>query len=123
MSEKKSSDVLVVNGVEYVRKSAADKLPKVNRKKYIVRTYSAGVFFGEIVKRDGKETVMRNARRLWKWDGANSLSQLAMEGTRKPENCMFPCAVTEVILTETIEILPCTDVAIESIEGVAVWKE
>ena len=43
----------------------------------IVRTYSAGVFAGYIEARNGQEVVMRNARRLWMWSGAASLSQLA----------------------------------------------
>mgnify|MGYP006355232579 FL=1 len=49
------------------------KKQKMDKRK-IVRTYSAGVFFGEVVKRTGKEVVMRNARRLWYWSGAASLS-------------------------------------------------
>ena len=49
---------------------------------YIVRTYSAGVFHGEIAKRVGKEVTMRNARRLWYWKGAASLLELAVRGTR-----------------------------------------
>lgn len=92
---------------------------------YIVRTYSAGVFAGYIKKREGKEVVMENARRLGYWDGAASLSQLsqlAMEGVKKPENCKFPCEVSEVLLTEVIEILTCTKLARESIQGVPVLK-
>lgn len=89
----------------------------------IVRTYSAGVFAGEIESRDGKEVVMRNARRLWYWDGAATLSQLATDGTNKPTKCKFPCAVDRVVLTEAIEILDVTDKARESIQGVAVWQE
>jgi hypothetical protein len=88
----------------------------------IVRAYSAGVFAGEIVKREGKEVTMKNARRLWYWDGAASLSQLAMEGVSRPQNCKFPCEVAEVILTEVIELLPCTEMAVKSIAGVPVWK-
>jgi len=89
---------------------------------YIVRTYSAGVFFGHIKTREGKEIVMTNTRMLWYWDGAASLSQLAMEGTSKPANCIFPCAVDRVVLTEVIEILDCTDAAVKSIQGVPIWK-
>ena len=38
--------------------------------KYVsVRTYSAGVFAGELVSRKGQEVVMANARRLWMWSG------------------------------------------------------
>lgn len=88
----------------------------------IVRTYSAGVFYGEFVSRDGKEVVLKNARRIWYWDGAASLSQLSVDGTSKPENCKFPVAVEFVELMEVIEILPLTPKAIESLNKVAVWK-
>ena len=93
-------------------------------KYYIVRTYSAGVFFAQIIKRDGKETVMTQSRRIWYWEGAASLSQLAMEGTSKPENCKFPCVITtEHIVTETIEVIECTKKAIASLQAVPVWAE
>jgi len=93
------------------------------KKKYqIVRTYSAGVFAGEVVSRKGKEVVMKNARRLWYWDGAASLSQLAVDGTSKPDKCKFPCEVPRVELTEAIEILDCTKKAEESIKSVPVWR-
>ncbi len=88
----------------------------------IVRTYSAGVFAGDIESRNGREVVMRNARRIWYWDGAASLSQLAMEGTKKPENCKFPCKVDRVILLDAIEILDVTPEAEKSINEVPVWS-
>lgn len=65
---------------------------------------------------------MTNARRLWYWSGAASLSQLAMEGTKNPGECKFPCAVDRVLLTEAIEILDATPTARKSIEEVPVWK-
>jgi hypothetical protein len=88
----------------------------------IVRTYSAGVFAGYIKSREGKEVVLTNARRLWYWAGAASLSQLAQSGTSKPTECRFPESVDEVTLTEAIEILSVTDAAKASIAGVPVWK-
>ena len=88
----------------------------------IVRTCSAGVFAGYLKARVGREVTLVNARRIWYWAGASSLSQLAMEGTSNPEKCKFPCAVDEVHLLEAIEIIPCTETAQESIEGVPVWK-
>lgn len=94
-----------------------------NEKKFvIVRTYSAGVFFGEFVSRVGKEVVLLNARRLWYWDGAASLSQLAVEGTSKPKSCKFPVAVPRVELLEAVEILDVTPEAKTSIEKVPVWS-
>lgn len=87
----------------------------------IVRTYSAGVFAGELESRDGKEVTLRNARRLWYWDGAASLSELAMRGVSKPQNCKFPCEVSAVTLTEAIEILDVTPEARANIAAVPVW--
>jgi hypothetical protein len=75
-----------------------------------------------VISRQGREVVMTNARRLWYWDGAASLSQLAMEGVSKPENCKFPIPVSKIILLEVIEIVPCTQKAIDSIAGVEIWK-
>lgn len=92
--------------------------------KYVlVRTYSAGVHVGILKSRNGKEVTLTNARRIWYWEGAATLSQLAMDGTSKPENCKFPCAVNEILLTEAIEIIPITDKARESIASVKAWRK
>lgn len=88
----------------------------------IVRTYSAGVFAGNLVSRKGQEVELRNARRLWYWAGAASLSQLAMEGVKKPNECKFPCEVLSIVLTQAIEIIPATAMAEKSIKGVPIWK-
>jgi hypothetical protein len=89
----------------------------------MVRTYSAGVFAGTIVSRKGKEVVLKDARRIWYWDGAASLSQLATSGTSKPQNCKFPEPVASVLLTEVIEIIPITPAAKKSIAEVPVWSK
>ncbi len=88
----------------------------------MIRTYSAGVFAGYLKDRKDKEVVLTNARRIWYWAGAASLSQLAMEGTSKPNECKFPCEVNEIVLTEAIEIIPCTEKARKSIQEVPVWS-
>ena len=108
---------IVVNGVEFVPKK------EIMENYVIVRTYSAGVFAGELVGRDKRVVTLRNARRLWYWDGAASLSQLAMEGVKKPENCKFPCEVEEIVLTEAIEVITATRECFDSIKGVTVWRE
>lgn len=116
-----------INGVEYVRKDSIqsnapaqslDGLPYV-----IIRTYSAGVHAGYLKSRNGKEVTLLKARRLWYWDGAASLSQLAAEGTKKPTTCKFPCELDSMELTEAIEIIPCTEQARLSIKSVKVWEE
>jgi len=95
-------------------------MPKL--KYVIVRTYSAGVFAGNLKSRDGKEVTLTNARRLWYWSGAASLSQLAVAGTSKPKECKFPVAVPSVTLTEAVEILEVTPEAETSIKAVPEWK-
>jgi hypothetical protein len=87
----------------------------------IVRTYSAGVFAGILISRDGKEVMLAQARRLWHWTGAASLSQLAQSGTSKPLDCKFPEPVDSILLTEAIEILSVSKHAREIIEEVPVW--
>ncbi len=110
---------VVIDGQTYVPKTS---IPETSGEFFIVRTYSAGVFAGEIEKKDGKNVVMTNARRLWYWTGAASLSQLAVEGTSRPGECKFPVAVPRVELTEAIEILDVTIKAKKSIQGVKVWE-
>jgi hypothetical protein len=91
--------------------------------KYVlVRTYSAGVFAGYLESRTGREVVLRQARRIWHWKGAASLSQLAVDGTSCPTECNFPVEVDRVELLEAIEILDVTEKARASIASVPVWK-
>lgn len=87
----------------------------------IVRTYSAGVFAGYLESKKGREVTISQARRLWFWDGAMTLSQLAVDGTAKPKLCKFPTTVSEIFLTEVIEILSVTLKARKSIESVPIW--
>lgn len=108
---------IIIDGVKYT------PAPEFKANYCIVRTYSAGVFAGFLEKREGKEVLLTNARRLWYWNGAASLSQLAMEGVKKPDDCKFPCELPEITLTEAIEIIPCTEQAYTSIKGVPVWKQ
>jgi len=89
---------------------------------FIVRCDRAGVFAGHIKSREGREVVMTDVRRLWYWDGAASLSQVAVEGVRKPKNCKFTVTVPEIVLLESIEIIPCSDKAEASIRGVKEWR-
>ena len=90
---------------------------------YIIRCDRAGVFFGHVSKRDGNEAVLTDVRRLWYWDGAASLSQMAMEGVKKPKNCKFTVTVPEMTVLGVIELIPCTDDAVKSILGVPEWRE
>lgn len=113
---------ITLDEVKYVREDSIQK-DMCDDNYVIVRTYSAGVFAGNLIKREGQEVLLKNARRIWYWDGAASLSQLAMEGTSKPQNCKFPCEVDSITLTQAIEIIPCTQKAQKSIKETFIWKQ
>jgi len=91
----------------------------------IVRTYSAGVFVGSLTELsdDGRRARVLNARRIWYWDGAASLSELALRGPSKPQNCKFPPMVAWVELTDIVEVLPLTEKAAAVIDAVPDWTE
>ena len=120
---KSKVEEISINGINYVPKDSIKK-QEINTENYcIVRTYSAGVFAGNIIREEGQEVEMENVRRIWYWDGAASLSQLAVDGTSQPDNCKFPCEVPKIKLKQAIEIIPCTKKSMLSIKGVPEWKK
>lgn len=127
-------DEILIDGIKYINEDIVHKKIKetVNKNKTatdlnglnycIVRTYSAGVFAGYVEKRKEKEVWLKNSRRIWYWAGANSLSQLAKDGTAKPNECKFAVEIEKTLVTEAIEIIFCTEKARLSIQGVEEWK-
>lgn len=87
----------------------------------LIRSRDAGVFAGRLVERNGNEVVLHDARRIWYWDGAATLSELATRGTSRPDGCQFPAPVPEITVLGVCEIIPMTDEAVASIEAVPVW--
>lgn len=102
-------------------KTAKKKAAVVPKPYVIVRSCTAGVFAGTLESRDGKECVLSQARRIWYWKGAASLSQLATTGTTAPYECKFPAPVTRVTVLEAVEIIDVTEAARKSIEAVPTW--
>ena len=113
-----------INGITYVQKGTENSpAKKVDGLEYVlVRTRDAGVFAGYLSVKEFSEYELVNARRIWYWSGAASLSQLSIDGTNDPDNCKFPEAVNKVTLFGVIEVLYPTEKARESIEGVKTWK-
>ena len=88
----------------------------------IIRGREFGVFAGTVEAVEGNRCLVKNARRLWYWEGAASISQLATEGTTNPKGCKFTVTVDSVLLADYIEIIPATEQARECIQKVEVWK-
>ena len=79
---------------------AQKKLPYV-----IVRCTQAGVHAGELVSRKGQEVELRNARRVWYWTGAQSLSELAVYGSKSPATCKIAAQVLKHEVLDACEII------------------
>lgn len=94
-----------------------------NKNYVVVRGDRSGVFAGILEGRNGREVTLSDCRRLWYWDGAASISQIAMEGVTRPDNCQFTMTVNEIVLLDAIEIIPCTEAAEKSIREVPTWKK
>lgn len=86
-------------------------------KKCIIRTYSAGVWFGEVVAKNKDEVVLKDARRMYKWvttDGGITLSEVSLTGVSSDSKIQ---KTVERVWLQQIEIIPCTEAAIKNIEG------
>lgn len=82
----------------------------------VVRTYSAGVHIGTVVARDGKAVTLENARRLWMWREAFTLSEVATKGVSKGSRISIAVPVIE--LTEAIELIPTSEEARAAFDGI-----
>ena len=111
-----------VNGVKYVKKGERQELVVLSDS-VLVRGDRSGVFVGKLIEQNGREVTLENCRRIWYWDVAASLSQLAMKGTSKPENCKFPVAIKRMKVLDVIEIIEMSQEALDSINSVEVWNE
>lgn len=118
---------ITINGEEYTRTAdiinntpakSLDGMPYV-----LVRADRAGVFVGYLKSKECTTVVLNQCRRLWYWDGASSISEIAVHGVSKPENCKFPVEVTEIDIMGVIEILQVTEEARLNISQVPVWTQ
>ena len=86
----------------------------------VVRTYSAGVHVGDLVSRKGKEVTLKNARRIWRWQGANTLNEIALHGVGAGSRVSE--AVPNIVLTEAIEVITASEKAATNLKA-ATWAK
>ena len=118
---------LILDLLGYNQKPTVNKSQNVIDNQYIgrkvlIRTYSAGVHFGELVQKSRQQVILKDSRRIYSWVKACSLSQLAMEGSKDIDSCKIAVPVNEIILDRVIETIPMTEVAIENLYGAKHWK-
>jgi len=120
-----------INGIVFVPKdtikttSLAESIDGL--RPVLIRSYAAGVHFGylksEQFTQSGKVVVLFNTRRVFYWDGAASLSQMALEGVNKPNNCKFSVILEENEIVNVIETIPLSENALNNLYKVSVWKK
>ncbi len=88
-------------------------------KAVLVRTYSAGVHFGYLASRKGKEVELTSSRRIWSWKGANTLNEIALRGVGAGSRISERSA--RLVLTEAIEVHDCSKEAVANLES-ATWQ-
>lgn len=127
--EKQTIKEVDINGVVYVPKSDQQVMgqPCDGLKPVLIRSYAAGVHFGylksEKFTEAGKVVVLVKTRRVWYWDGAASLSQMALEGVSKPDKCKFSVEIAENEIVNVIETLPLTEKACNNLYKVSIWRQ
>lgn len=80
----------------------------------IVRTWGAGVHTGYLLSLNGNTAILGEARRIWRWRGANTLHELALHGAAK-EYTRISEPVSDITLTSVTEIIPVSEAAAESL--------
>ena len=112
---------LTLNQIKEISKMVSNEnscgLNAMIGQKVIVRTYSAGVWFGLLSEKSGSEVILKSARRMWRWHAAESisLSAVALHGINQDKSKIVEAVPMQWL--EAIEITPCSEVAVKSLEG------
>ena len=98
------------------------KQNKMIGKYVIVRSHLAGVFFGILSEKNGTELTLTNARKFYYYSGANTVEDIADKGALNVKNCKVTIEVEEIVISDFVQILPCTEKAVEQIKTIPAWK-
>ena len=89
----------------------------------LIRSYASGVHFGEVIEtRDtphGLSVTLKDSRRVHYWEGAASLSQMAIDGIKQGRIAMI---LPEIQVEGVCEIIPMSEAAIKNMNGQPVWR-
>jgi hypothetical protein len=118
---------VIIDGKAFVPKDNSTIAKSCDGKTCVlVRSYAAGVHFGYLEKEEftlsGKVVTLSKTRRAWSWSGAASLSQMALEGVKNPNDCKFSVELPQNEIVNVIETIPITEAAKKNLFGVPIWK-
>lgn len=85
----------------------------------VIRTFGAGVHCGVLAARCGTEVALTDARRIWHWEGANTIHEIALHGVDRASQVSE--AVPAIVLPLATEVVPCSPEGEKSLRG-AKWS-
>lgn len=97
------------------QQSATSASPAVG-KFCVIRTVAAGVHVGTVESVNEQTVVLSDARRVWRWRGANTLHELSQRGASLTEFTRISEPVASITLLDAIEVLPCSADARKNLE-------
>ena len=84
----------------------------------IVRTYSAGVWFGKVLKKEGNEIILGDAKRMFYWEAKKSISLSAVARYGLTDSSRI-CPKVKQVWLQPIELIDCEANVIEQIKNFA----
>lgn len=91
--------------------------------KYVIaRCHRAGVFFGIYESEVENKLTLKDVRKLHYWNGAAAVEEISQIGTKRPGDCRFTITIPVMTVSNAIQIIPCTDEAVEAIKSVKEWR-
>lgn len=87
----------------------------------IVRSYDAGVYYGTVTHIEDETVRVENVRNIWRWSGANCLSDIATKGIDKGGDTRISVVVPSMILNRVCQILPVSDKALDNLNSYKPW--
>ncbi len=94
--------------------------PMCDERPVIVRSYGAGAFFGYLAEKRGNEVLLVRCRRIWNWKGANTLSEIALNGIT-PQGSRIAEPTPRHIILDVIEIIDAQPACVKILEA-AKWQ-
>ena len=94
-------------------------------KPVIVRSRDSGVHFGYLEYNEGRTVQLKNSRRMWRWWAAKqmTLSAVAEFGLNHDKDLRLQNVLDRIRILDACEIIPCSFVAVQSIESVETYDE
>jgi hypothetical protein len=91
---------------------------------YIIRADKAGVFMAKIESIENGAAICNSVRRLYYWEGALDVTQIAAHGVSRPNSCKFSVQMgpeDKSTIYNLIEQHPVSEKALASIQSVKEW--